>query len=49
MTYVLYFAVSLLLLFLYAKAGIEELPDDVTMVILAILTSGEVISWRCRK
>lgn len=49
MTYILYFAVGLLLLWLFGNAGIEEPPGDMTMLILAILTAGEVISWRNRK
>ena len=48
MTYILYFVVSLLLMWFCAKNNLE-LPDETTMVIIAILTAGEVISWRCSK
>ena len=48
MTYILYFAMSMLLLFAYGKAGAGQ-PSDHIMLILAILTAGEVVSWRMRK
>lgn len=48
MTYILYFVVSLLLMWFCAKNNLEP-PNETALVIIAILTAGEVISWRCSK
>ena len=48
MSYFLYIAVCLLIMWFCAIQNID-LPDDTTMLIIAILTAGEVISWRCKK
>jgi len=48
MSFVLYYIVSLLIMWFCAKQNLD-LPNDTTMLIVAILTVGEVISWRCSK
>lgn len=48
MTYLLFVAVCVLLMWFCAAQNID-LPDDMTLLITAILTAGEVISWRCKK
>lgn len=48
MSFVVYIAVSLIYVWLCTKAGITD-TSDTTAIILAILTAGEVISWRCKK
>jgi len=48
MSYLLYIAVSLLYIWLCEKAGITD-TSDTTAIVLAILTAGEVISWRYKK
>ena len=48
MSFVVYIAVSLIYVWLCTKAGITD-NSDTTAIVLAILTAGEVISWRCRK
>jgi len=48
MTYLLYAAVCVLLMWVCAAQNID-LPDDMTLLIIAILTAGEVIFWRCKK
>lgn len=47
MSYLLYIAVGMLLMWFCAKNGIST--DDTTWVILAILTAAETISFRCKK
>lgn len=47
MSYLLFVAVGYLLILIGAKGGIPV--DDTTWLCLAILTTGEVISWRCKK
>lgn len=48
MSFILYYVISLVIMWFCAKQNIG-LPDDNTMLILAILAAGEVISWRCSK
>lgn len=48
MSFALYFAVSLIYMWLCAKVGIIDHSES-TAIILAILTGAEVISWRCSK
>ena len=48
MSYLLYIAVCVLVMWFCAKQNIE-LPDETTKLIIAILTAGEVISLRCKK
>ena len=48
MTYLLFMAVSLLLMWFCAKNNLD-MPSDSLLQIVAILTAGEVISWRCKK
>ena len=48
MSFVLYFAVSLIYMWLCTKVGITD-TSDTTAIVLAILTAGEVISWGCKK
>lgn len=48
MSFALYFAVSLIYIWLCAKVGITDNSES-TAIILAILTGAEVISWSCRK
>ena len=48
MTYLLFMAVCYLLAWFCAKNNLD-LPDDSFLQIIAILTAGEVISWRCKK
>ena len=47
MSYLLYLAVGMLLMWFCAKNGLST--DDTTWVILAILTAAETISIRCKK
>ena len=49
MTYLLYMVVCFILMWFCSKNNIELPLDDTTMLIIAILTAGEVISWRCKK
>ena len=48
MCYLLYTGMGILLIYLCAKTEIG-LPDRMSMLILAILTVGEVISWKLNK
>ena len=48
MSYFLYIAVCLLVMWFCVEQNIEP-PDETTMLIIAILTAGEVISLRCKK
>lgn len=48
MTYLLFLALSLLLAQFCAKNNLD-MPSDSLLQIVAILTVGEVISWRCKK
>ena len=48
MSYLLYLLVCWLVMLFCVRQGIE-LPDESTLLIIAILTAGEVISWRCKK
>ncbi len=48
MTFVLYFLVSIALAAIGVKIGIG-LPDDTTLIIIAILSAGEVIAHACEK
>lgn len=48
MTYLLFMAVSLLLGWFCVKNNLD-MPSDSLLQIVAILTVGEVISWRCGK
>lgn len=48
MSYLLYIAVCFIYMWLCGKAGITDNSES-TAIILAILTAGEVISWRCKK
>ena len=48
MTFALYFLVSLAVLIISAKIG-AGVPDDTTLIVLAILTAGEVIAHACEK
>lgn len=47
MSYVLYLAVGMLLMWFCAKNGISM--DDTTWIVLAILTAAETISIKCKK
>ena len=47
MSYLLYIAVGILLMWFCAETGIST--NDTTWVILAILTAAETISIRCKK
>lgn len=47
MSYLLFVVISYFLVLAGAKVGM--MVDDVTWLCLAILTAGEVISWRCKK
>ena len=47
MCYLLFIVIGSLLTTLSTKSGIPI--DDTTWLCLAILTAGEVISWRCKK
>lgn len=48
MTYLVYYVIVWIIMFFCAKRGLE-LPDNDFMIIVAILTAGEVVSWRCKK
>ena len=48
MSFILYLVVSLIYMWLCEKAGITD-NSDTTAIVLAILTAGEVISWRYKK
>lgn len=48
MSFVLYFAVCLIYAWLCAEVGVTDNSES-TAIILAILTVGEVIFWRCKK
>jgi hypothetical protein len=48
MTYLLFMSVCYLLAWFCTKNNLD-LPDDSLLQIIAILTAGEVISWRCKK
>ena len=48
MSYLLFLCVCWLVMAFCLKQNIE-LPDDTTLMIIAILTAGEVIAWRCKK
>jgi hypothetical protein len=47
MSYLLFIAIGYCLILAGAKVGV--MVDDTTWLCLAILTAGEVISWRCKK
>lgn len=51
MTYIVYFGVCLLIMYMSGKYGYNaaEILDDNAMIVLAILTAGEVIAWRVKK
>lgn len=48
MTFALFFLVSLASLVISAKMGIG-VPEDTTLIIIAILSAGEVIARACEK
>jgi hypothetical protein len=48
MSYLLYFAVCLIYVWLGKKVGVTDISDT-TAIVLAILTAGEVISLRCKR
>jgi hypothetical protein len=48
MSYLLYFAVCLIYVWIGTKIGVTD-TSDTTAIILAILTGAEVISWRCKR
>lgn len=48
MCFLMYLLLSALLVLVCSKLNINPLSDSV-MIILAILTCGEVITWMCRK
>ena len=48
MTYILFLGICLLLEWICKKNNLD-LPDDSVLQIIAILTAGEVISWRCKR
>lgn len=48
MSFVMYFAVYLIYMWLCEKAEITD-NSELTAIIIAILTGAEVISWRCKK
>ena len=48
MTYLLFLVICYVLALFCAKYNLEP-PDDSFLQIVAILTAGEVISWRCKK
>lgn len=48
MSYLLYFAVCMIYVWLCAKAGVTD-TSDTAAIVLAILTAGEVISLRCKR
>ena len=48
MSYLLYYAVFLIYIWIGIKIGVTD-TSDTTAIVLAILTAGEVISWRCKK
>lgn len=48
MTFALFFLVSIASLVISAKMGIG-IPNDTTLIIVAILSAGEVIAHACEK
>lgn len=48
MSYLLYFAVCMIHVWLCTKVGVTD-TSDTTAIVLAILTAGEVISWSRKK
>ena len=48
MSYLLFIVCSLALMYFAVKTGANSI-DNTTWICLAILTAGEVISWRCKK
>lgn len=48
MSYLLFVVVGWFVMLVAHKSGMTSV-DDTTWLCLAILTAGEVISWRCRK
>lgn len=48
MTYLLFIVVSYILAWFCIKNNLD-MPSDSLLQIVAILTAGEVISWRCGK
>ena len=48
MSYLLFIVCSWVLMIFAVKTGSYSI-DDTTWLCLAILTAGEVISWRCKK
>lgn len=47
MSYLLFVVIGYFLVLAGAKVGV--MVDDTTWLCLAILTAGEVISWRCKE
>lgn len=47
MSYLLFIVIGYFLVLAGARVGV--MVDDTTWLCIAILTSGEVISWRCKK
>ena len=47
MSYLLFIVIGYFLILAGAKVGV--MVDDTTWLCVAILTAGEVISWRCKK
>ena len=48
MTFALFFLVSFASIVISAKMG-TDLPDDTALIIIAILSAGEVIAHACEK
>ena len=48
MSYLLFIICGWALMLFAVKAGVDSI-DSITWLRLAILTAGEVISWRCKK
>jgi hypothetical protein len=48
MSYLLFIMCGRVLMLFAAKVGADSI-DSTTWLCLAILTAGEVISWRCKK
>lgn len=48
MSYLLFFLVCKFIMWFCVKNGLE-FPNDEVLIMIAILTAGEVISWRCKK
>ena len=48
MTFALFFLVSLAVLVISVKIG-AGVPDDTTLIVIAILSAGEVVAHACEK